>query len=282
MLATLADVLPKAQKAKYAVGLFNSVNMELARGILSAAEKTGSPVIIGTAEIFLPLSPLEELSYLLLPMAKKASVPVVVHLDHGLTEENCRRALELGFTSIMFDCSREPYEKNVAMTKEMALLAHSFGASIEGELGSIGSNDDSLEDAEAAGVGCFTDPEQARDFAQRTGVDALAIAVGTAHGSYKLPPKLDFDLIEAIRRTIDTPLVLHGGSGLTDDDFRKAVNCGISKINIFTDLDIAAERAAQQSFKNHPNSLVRSLPAVVEAVERETMKKMKLFGLAKF
>ena len=145
MLVNLNDVLKPAQKGKYAVGLFNAVNLELARGIIAAAEQTGSPVIMGTAEVLFPYGPLEEVSYYLLPMAKKAKVPVVIHLDHGLKKETCLKALELGFTSIMYDCSTDSYDENVRKVKEMADIAHSFGATIEGELGHVGDNEGSAE-----------------------------------------------------------------------------------------------------------------------------------------
>lgn len=152
MLVNMNDVLYSAKKGKYAVGLFNAVNLELARGIIAGAEETGSPVIMGTAEVLLPYGPLEEVSYYLIPMAKKASVPVVVHLDHGLKKETCIKALELGFTSIMYDCSTAPYEENVRRVKEMADIAHSYGATIEGELGHVGDNEGSAR----AALVCWT------------------------------------------------------------------------------------------------------------------------------
>ena len=145
MLVTLNEVLIPAKKNKYAVGLFNAVTLELARGIINAAESTRSPVIMGTAEILLPYGPLEEVSYYLIPMAKKASVPVVVHLDHGLSYDTCIKALELGFSSIMYDCSTDSYDDNVRKVKEMADIAHSYGATIEGELGHVGDNEGSAE-----------------------------------------------------------------------------------------------------------------------------------------
>ena len=146
MLANLNDVLVPARKNKYAVGLFNAVNREMARGIIAAAEETGSPVIMGTAEVLLPYGPLEDLSYFLIPMAKRAKVPVVIHYDHGLTYEKCIEALKLGFTSIMYDCSTDSYEENIKKVKEMADIAHSYGATIEGELGHVGDNPDSAEE----------------------------------------------------------------------------------------------------------------------------------------
>lgn len=280
MLVNMNEVLIPARRNHYAVGLFNAVNMELARGIISAAESTRSPVIMGTAEVLFPYGPLEEVSYYLLPMAKKASVPVVVHLDHGLHKETCLKALELGFTSIMYDCSTDSYEENVKKVKEMAEIAHSYGATIEGELGHVGDNEGSAEgdSHQADPTKFYTDPKMAKDFVEKTGVDALAIAVGTAHGAYKLPPKLDFDRIRTIARTIDVPLVLHGGSGLTDQDFKRAIQEGISKVNIFTDINVAAVKAEFERFSSMDKGIIDLIPAAVEAVKQETMKKMKLFS----
>lgn len=276
MLVNMNEVLYPAKQKKYAVGLFNAVNLEMARGIIAAAEEAGSPVIMGTAEVLFPYGPLEELSYYLLPMAKKAGVPVVIHLDHGLKKETCQKALELGFSSIMYDCSTDSYEENVRKMKEMAEIAHSYGATIEGELGHVGNNEDG-EDLQNPSR-YFTDPKLAKDFVEKTGVDALAIAVGNAHGAYKLPPKLDFERIRTIASAVDVPLVLHGGSGLTDNDFRQAVSLGISKVNIFTDINAAAARAAAKASSEADKGITEMIPFVVDAVKQETMKKMALFG----
>lgn len=280
MLVNFNDVLIPAKKNHYAVGLFNAVNLELARGIIQAAEKTGSPVIMGTAEVLFPYGPLEEVSYYLLPMAKKSKVPVVIHLDHGLNKETCLKALELGFSSIMYDCSTDSYEDNVRKVKEMAEIAHDYGATIEGELGHVGDNEGSAEgnDHLTDPTIFYTEPEMAKDYVDRTGVDALAIAVGNAHGAYKLPPKLDFERIKTIAHIVDVPLVLHGGSGLTDSDFKRAIQEGISKVNIFTDINVAAAEAEFKMYTDPSKGITDLIPAAVEAVEQETMKKMKLFG----
>lgn len=280
MLVNMNEVLYPAKQGKYAVGLFNAVNLELARGIIAAAESTGSPVIMGTAEVLFPYGPLEEVSYYLIPMAKKAKVPVVIHLDHGLKKENCIKALELGFSSIMYDCSTDPYEENIRKVKEMADIAHSYGATIEGELGHVGDNEGSAEGIShlADPSKFYTDPSQAKDFVQRTGIDALAIAVGTAHGAYKLPPKLDFERIRTIANTIDVPLVLHGGSGLSDQDFKHAIQEGISKVNIFTDINTVAVKAALRSFQEIDKGIIELIPAQIEAIKQEVMKKLNLFG----
>ena len=279
MLVNLNKVLLPAKKGKYAIGLFNAVNLELARGIIQAAEQTGSPVIMGTAEVLFPYGPLEELSYYLIPMAKNAKVPIVIHLDHGLNRETCIKALELGFSSVMYDCSTDPYEMNVKKVKEMADIAHSYGATIEGELGHVGDNEGSSEGSSNLNdpSAYYTDPKQAKDFVDKTGVDALAIAVGTAHGAYKLPPKLDFGRIEEIANIIQTPLVLHGGSGLTDADFKQAIKSGISKINIFTDINIVAVEAALRQFSYINKGIIDLIPAMVEAVEKEVINKLQLF-----
>ncbi len=276
MLVNLNDVLKPGSGR--AVGLFNTVNMELARGTIAAAEELGCPVIIGTAEILLPYGPLEELSWLLLPMAKRARVPVVVHLDHGLKYETCVRALELGFSSIMYDCSTDEYEENVRKVAEMAKIAHSYGATIEAELGHVGDNPaPGSVTSGAVPEEFYTSPEQARDFVERTGVDALAVAVGTAHGAYKFPPKLDFERITRIRAATDVPLVLHGGSGLSDGDFREAICRGIAKINIFTDVNVAAAKSAHDGW-HEGCGLTDLIPGEVEAIKSAVMEKMRLFN----
>lgn len=279
MLVNLNDVLIPAQKGKYAVGLFNTVNLEMARGVIAAAEETGSPVIIGTAEVLLPYGPLEELSYFLVPMAKKARVPVVVHFDHGLTEACCLKALNLGFSSIMYDCSTKGYEENIREVKKLGDIAHAFGASIEAELGHVGDNEGSAESAGPENPeSLYTDPDEALDFVRRTGTDALAVAVGSAHGAYKLPPKLDFERIEKIARTVGVPLVLHGGSGLSDDDFRIAIEKGIAKINIFTDINNAAAEGILMKFTSTDKGVTDLIPAEMDAVRQAAIKKMRLFG----
>ncbi|HJB57724.1 MAG TPA: class II fructose-bisphosphate aldolase [Candidatus Flavonifractor intestinipullorum] len=273
MLVNLNDVLTPA--GGYAVGLFNTVNLEMARGVLAAAEEQNAPVIIGTAEVLLPYGPLEELSWLLLPMARRAKVPVVVHLDHGLHYETCRRALELGFTSVMYDCSTDPYEENVRKVREMVELAHSYGATVEAELGHVGDNP-AEGSAPVSPEACYTSPEEARDFVEKTGVDALAVAVGTAHGAYRFPPKLDFDRISRIAQAVHVPLVLHGGSGLSDDDFREAIRRGIAKVNIFTDINVAGAQAARQNDRSGCG-LTDLIPGEVEAMKEAVLTKLRLF-----
>ncbi len=274
MLVTLREVLKDAQAKRYGVGLFNTVNLEMAKGVLAAAEELKSPVIIGTAEVLLPYASLEELTYFLLPMAQKASVPVVLHYDHGLTEEKILEALKLGFSSIMYDCSTDSYESNISRVAQMVKIARLFGASVEGELGHVGANESSTGDDSI-----YTQPEEALDFVHRTGVDALAVAIGTAHGAYKEKPRLDIQRLARIAQMVPTPLVLHGGSGLTDEDFRNCVANGIAKINIFTDINCAAAQAAHDSWQAG-RGLTDLQNEITEAVKQETMKKMRVFGSA--
>ena len=281
MLVNLNDVLFPARKGRYGVGLFNTVNLEMARGVLAAAEKLRSPVIIGTAEVLLPYGPLHELADLLLPMASRATVPVVLHYDHGLTFDQCMLALKYGFTSIMYDCSTSAYEDNIRKVSELAAIAHAFGATVEAELGHVGNNEGETAEEWTDPSEFYTVPAQARDFITRTHADALAIAVGTAHGAYTLPPKLDFARIEEIARLIPgTPLVLHGGSGLSDEDFRHAIQCGISKVNIFTDINVAGAVGMQNGLNQGKRSVTDLIPYQVAAIQSATEAKMTLFGSA--
>lgn len=277
MLVTLNDILPAAQKEHYAVGLFNTVNLEMARGVIAAAEESHSPVIIGTAEVLLPFSGLKELAPLLRSMAEKASVPVVLHFDHGLDAELIRQTIKMGFSSVMYDCSTKSFIDNIRDTKEMVCYAHKRCVSVEAELGHVGANDGSAEGESEDDSSLFTDPLEAKEFADATGVDALAVSIGTAHGAYKKAPKLDFDRLTTIRNTIDTPLVLHGGSGLSDDSFKEAIARGITKVNIFTDINTACAKAAHDGYKEGIG-MTDLMPMLTEAVKSATLEKIKLFG----
>lgn len=276
MIVTLNDVLKDARKNQYAVGLFNTVNLEMAKGVLAAAEEANSPVIIGTAEALLPYAGLEELAYFLVPLAQKAKVPVVLHFDHGLTPELVIKAMALGFSSVMYDCSTCSFQENMARLKEMAKIAKAFGASIEAELGHVGAADPNAAEADGD-ESLYTDPIQAKEFVDTTRVDALAVAIGTAHGAYKVKPKLDIGRLKMIGAAIDTPLVLHGGSGLSDDDFKNCIRNGISKINIFTDINIAAAKAAAGCYQEGAG-LTDLMGRIVDSVKEATMVKMRLFG----
>lgn len=276
MLVNMNDVLLPAKKGSYGVGFFNAVNVEMARAIIETAEELRAPVMVGTAEILLPAMELARVAEYLIPMAEKASVPVCVHYDHGLTFEKCMQALELGFTSIMYDCSTAPYEENIEKVAEMVKICHAMGRTVEGELGHVGDN---------AGAGklenpsdCFTDPETAADFVKRTGVDSLAVAVGNAHGDYAFPPKLDFERIRVIAEKTGIPLVLHGGSGLSDTDFKTAVKEGVAKVNIFTDIDKAGKRGIEAGLAAGEKSMMGLIPYEIDAMKEVVRDKILLFG----
>ena len=280
MLVSMKEMLEKAREGKYAVGLFNAVNVEMARAIIETAEELNAPVIVGTAEVLLPAMNLERVAEYLVPMAKKAKVPVCVHYDHGLTFEKCMEALQLGFSSVMYDCSTDSYEDNVAKVAEMVKICHAMGASVEGELGHVGDNEGSAEGGDHLldPSAFFTDVSLARDFVERTGVDALAVAVGNAHGDYKFPPKLDFDRISDIADRTGVPLVLHGGSGLSDSDFRTAVQRGICKVNIFTDIDKAGKAGIEEGIAAGAKTLMGLIPYSIAAMKKVVANKMELFG----
>lgn len=273
MLVTLNDILPRAQKEHYGVGLFNTTDTDMLEAVIAAAEELRSPVIIGTAEVLLPNGELQLIAPSLLHAARRASVPVVVHYDHGLTFARCMEALQLGFSSVMFDGSAGDVEENLRATAEMVKIAHALGASVEGEIGHVGQAD--VGDNEANDL--YTTPAEAIEFVKKTGVDALAIAIGTAHGVYKSKPRLDISRLCEIRAALETPLVLHGGSGLSDDDFRNTVANGIAKVNIFTDLCLAGNRAMEEGLREQLAYLdVRNKK--VEYIKDAVKRKMTLFG----
>lgn len=204
--------------------------MEMVKGAIRAAEELDTPIILQIAEVRLKHSPLDLMGPMMVQAAKSAKVDVAVHLDHGLTFETVQRALELGFTSVMLDASTLPFEENIANTRKVVELAAEYGATVEAELGLVGGSEDGSCDH---GIRC-TDPDDAKVFAEKTGIDALAVAIGNAHGNYPVAPKLAFDVLEQIHNKVDIPLVLHGGSGITDSDFQRAISLGIRKVNIAT------------------------------------------------
>ncbi len=276
MLVNMRDILLPAKEGGYGVGFFNAVNVEMARAIIETAEELQAPVMVGTAEILLPVMELERVAEYLIPMAKKASVPVCVHYDHGLTFERCMEALNLGFTSIMYDCSTACYGENVEKVAEIVKICHAVHVTVEGELGHVGDNAGSGKLENPSDY--FTDPETAMDFAAKTGIDALAVAVGNAHGDYTFPPKLDFERIQTIAEKTNLPLVLHGGSGLSDEDFQKAVKLGVSKINIFTDIDKAGKRGLEASIAAGEKSMMGLIPYEIAEMKKVVKEKILLFG----
>ena len=229
-LVTMKSLLEQARNNHRGVGAFSVGNMEMVKGAVQAAEELNTPIILQIAEVRLKHSPLALMGPMMVQAAKEAKVDIAVHLDHGLTMDVVEQALELGFTSVMFDSSTYPFEENMTRTQEVVKVAKQYGATVEAELGLVGGSEDGSCDH---GIRC-TNPDDAKIFCERTGIDALAVAIGNAHGNYPVAPKLAFDVLEEIHNKVDVPLVLHGGSGITDADFQKAISLGIVKVNIAT------------------------------------------------
>ena len=229
-LVKMKDLLRRAEEKNIGCGAFSVGNMEMVRGAIRAAEELDTPIILQIAEVRLKNSPLHLMGPMMVQAAKEAKVDVAVHLDHGLTFETVDKALELGFTSVMLDASTLPFEENIARVKAVVEKARRYGATVEAELGLVGGSEDGSCDH---GIRC-TDPDDAVVYARETGIDALAVAIGNAHGNYPVAPTLAFDVLEKIHEKVDIPLVLHGGSGITDKDFQRAISLGIRKVNIAT------------------------------------------------
>ena len=229
-LVRMKDLLKRAEEKNIGCGAFSVGNMEMVKGAIRAAEELNTPIILQIAEVRLKNSPLHLMGPMMVQAAKEAKVDVAVHLDHGLTFETVDKALGLGFTSVMLDASTLPFEENIAKVKTVVEKARKYGATVEAELGLVGGSEDGSCDH---GIRC-TDPDDAVVYARETGIDALAVAIGNAHGNYPVAPTLAFDVLEKIHEKVDIPLVLHGGSGITDKDFQRAISLGIRKVNIAT------------------------------------------------
>ena len=226
----MKKLLENAEKKNIAVGAFSVGNMEMVMGAVSAAEDLNMPIILQIAECRLKNSPLELMGPMMISAAKNSKVDIAVHLDHGLKVETVQKALEMGFTSVMFDGSTLPLEENIRAVKQVREMADKYGATVEAELGVVGGNEG---DSAAHEILC-TNPDDAKLFCDETGVDALAVAIGNAHGNYPVLPNLRFDVLDDINKMVDTPLVLHGGTGITDEMFQQAIMLGVRKINIAT------------------------------------------------
>ncbi len=284
-LVSMKEILKDAAEKKYAVGCYNTVNLEMARGVVEAAEEEKSPVILCHAEVHFKYTSLERIAPIMLEEAKTSKVPVAVLLDHGKSFSAVIKAMHYGFNAVMYDGSSLSYEDNLKNTAEIVKIARELNVSVEAELGHVarpksagadGDEDDSIIDDKSL----YTDPFQAEEFVLKTGVDALAIAFGTAHGVYLKKPLLDFQRLSAIRKAVDVPLVMHGGSGLADKDFSNSIMRGICKINYYTGM---AQKSAQgirdklNSSKDmffYHNILVWS----IQEIKKDVQNTMRLFG----
>jgi len=279
-LVSMNTVLKPAFENAYAVGSFNVINFEFIEAILETAESQNSPVILSLAEAHFRFLNPENICPSLLAMARRSRVPVALNLDHGMSLPVVSRAIRNGFTSAMFDGSKLDYRENVRKTREVVETCRPAGVSVEAELGSVGGNESGGMEAEAD-PDLFTDPDQAAAFVRETGIDALAVAIGNVHGNYKGEPILDFNRLERIRDRAGIPLVLHGGSGIPDDDFRKAIRLGIAKINFFTGMS----QAALSAIRDRADSLgaaYHDFPLLMQEVKKRVAEtvahQMDVFG----
>jgi len=271
-LCTTVEMLENARKTKTAIGAFNVENMEMTQAVISAAEEMNCPVILQSTSGTAKYVPMQAFATMVKAMANGATVPVALHLDHA-DENLVMQALEAGYTSVMYDGSKKPYEENIAQTKTIVKAANALHIPVEAELGGIGGKEDDVE-----GEIDYTDPAQATDFVKKTGVSSLAVAVGTMHGVYKSTPKLDIKRLKDIRNFVLVPLVLHGASGLSSDDLKSCIRAGICKINFGTDLRIAYTNAIKEYFEQNPTKFdPRNYGKLaMEGVKKVVINKLKI------
>lgn len=277
-LVSMTELMQRAKAEKFAVGQFNMNNLEFTKAIMEAAIEERSPFIFGVSEGAIKYMGLDYVVAMARAAAEKSDIPVVLHLDHGSSFEVAMQCIRAGFTSVMFDGSHYPLEENIQKTKEVVRAAHALGVSVEGELGTIGGTEDDLtvadEDAKLA------KPDEAIRFFEETGVDALAIAVGTAHGLYKGEVRIRYNIIEEVAKNISVPIVLHGGSGVPDDAIRKSIELGVGKINVNTENQVAMTEAIKKVLVEKPDTIDprKYLKPAIEAMKEVVKGKMRLFG----
>ncbi|MCQ2118325.1 MAG: class II fructose-bisphosphate aldolase [Bacteroidales bacterium] len=277
MLVSFKEILQDAFRGHYAVGAFNCLSLEHVLGVIEAAEELRSPVILQLAEVQFPYSPLELMAPMFLDRAARASVPVAVHLDHGQSFETCVRAVKIGFNSVMFDGACLPFEDNVRETSAVARMAKAVGVDVEAELGKVGNTSFGTGDSEDH-PDVFTDVEESARFVELTGVDALAIAIGNLHGRYVATPKLNIQRLKEISARNNMPLVLHGGSGTSDEDFKACAHNGISKINVATSLQMAVTAKVQDYLAAAANPDYITMKHVMkDATKEAVIRHMLLF-----
>jgi fructose-bisphosphate aldolase, class II len=273
-LVNLTSVLAKAEKGKYAVGNFDIFNIEMLKGVLDAAEETRSPIILAYGEAFEELTTIESFAPMMVELAQKATVPVCIHLDHCINLPYILLAVHSGFTSIMIDASDKPLQENIDITKRIVEICKTFNISVEAELGHVSG----IEGLYVSDNHMYTDVNEAKYFVEETGIDALAISIGTVHGVYKEEPKLSLDVLKAIKKEVKQYLVLHGGSGLSDQDFKNTIKYGITKVNIHTDLTLAALDSIRKNAADTSLSYMKQCLRMAEAVKLDAIKKMEIFG----
>ena len=278
MLVPFKSILQNARNGRYAVGAFNCLSLEHVMGAIQAAEELRSPIILQLAEVQFPCAPMELMAPVYLEAARKASVPVAVHLDHGQSLETCVKAIQSGFNSVMFDGAELSFEDNVRQTAEIVRIAHAAGVDVEAELGRVGDTGFGGEGTGEATPDVFTDVEESAEFIRRTGVEALAIAIGNLHGRYVATPKLNIVRLKEIASRNELPLVLHGGSGTSEEDFKACIHNGICKINVATALQMAVTDAVRKYLsENEAAGYIDTKSVIVEATKESVKQHILLF-----
>ncbi|WMJ90595.1 class II fructose-bisphosphate aldolase [Anaerocolumna sp. MB42-C2] len=272
-LVDMKSLLLKAEEGNYGVGAFSVGNMEMIMGAVKAAEESKSPAILQIAQVRLPYSPLPLIGPMMIAAAKNASVPIAVHFDHGTDIAAIKEALKLGFTSVMIDASHLPIKENIKIVKEVKNMADSYGASVEAEVGQLGKSEDGSKD-----TGMFySNPEEVKDLYECTMVDAIALSIGNAHGLYTKEPKLNFDILSETRKLVSVPLVLHGGSGISAEDFRKCIEYGIRKVNIATASFMAVEEGARRYSSGEKRDYFKLSSEMVTGMYKNVKEHINIF-----
>ena len=280
MLVGLREILAIAESEKMAVGMFNATGLDSLQAVIGAAEELDRPVVIAHAEVHNVYNDIALVGPAMVAAAQSAKVPVCVHLDHGVTLEMVYRALRLGFTSVMIDASCLPYEENLAVTKRVVEAAHAMGVGVEAELGRLAVGESGSGEIAAGDPSAFyTDPDEAKAFCEATGIDALAVAFGTSHGFYKAPPKLDFDVVRNAAAATGLPLVMHGGSGVSEEGFRQAIAAGVRKINYYSSMSRAGYRAAAEAIASAKSSYLHDVEyAAMQAMKEDAKAAIRVFS----
>lgn len=272
------ELMADAERGNYAVGAFNVNNMEILQAIVAAAKEERSPVILQASQGAIKYAGINYITALARVAASEVDVPVALHLDHGPSFEQAMECIRHGFSSVMYDGSHLPLEENIAITRQVVEAAHAVGVSVEGEIGRLVGIEDNIQVSELEGA--LTDPDEAKKFVEETGIDMVAVAIGSRHGFYKGEPKLDFDRLEAIRERVNVPIVLHGGSGIPESHIRRAIELGVRKINIDTELRDVFVRAARGIMDEKPDEIDprKILGPAREQMKEKVKEKMRLFG----
>lgn len=280
MLVNLKEILKYAEKNNCAIGMFNATGFDSLQAIIKASESLNQPVIIAHAEVHNKYNDISMVGPAMIAMAKNAKVPVCVHLDHGVTLGMIKRAIDIGFTSIMIDASSLPFKENIKLTKQVVSMCHPLNISVEGEIGQLITTEDGTLNTNNAKEYYYTKPSEAKQFVKETNVDALAIAFGTQHGFYKDKPKLDINVIKEVKKVVDIPLVMHGGSGLSKEQFQDSIKAGIRKINYYSYMSKAGYEAAKEEILKNETTYLHDVEYKASlAMEDNVKNAINIFSM---